>query len=56
MKEVAEKLGVSYRTVQRWQDERLIAFTKIGKVVRISEDSLQGWLEKRTIKPVKKIA
>ena len=56
VKEVAEKLQVSTRTVQRLQDERQIAFVKVGKCVRISEEHLQNWLDKRTIKPVKKTA
>lgn len=56
IKDVAEKLGVSTRTVQRWQDERLISFVKIGKVVRISEEHLDNWLEKKTVKAQKKIA
>lgn len=56
VKEVAEKLQVSVRTVQRLQDDREIAFVKIGKCVRISEEHLQNWIDKRTIKPLKKIA
>ena len=56
IKQVAQKYQVSVRTVQRWQEDNLIAFVKIGKVVRISEEHLNNWLEKKTIKAQKKIA
>jgi excisionase family DNA binding protein len=56
MKEVAAQMGVSTRTVQRWQDEGVISFFKQGKVVRISDENLQRWIEKKTIKEKKKTA
>jgi excisionase family DNA binding protein len=56
IKDVADRLKVSVRTVQRWQEDNLIAFVKIGKVVRISEEHLNNWLERKTIKAQKKIA
>lgn len=56
IKEVAEKCQVSARTVQRWQDEGLISFVKVGKVVRIREEHLESWLDKKTVKAQKKIA
>jgi excisionase family DNA binding protein len=55
VKEVAEKLRVSTRTIQRWQDEGKIAFIKIGKCIRIREENLEGWLDKKTV-PVQKKA
>lgn len=54
--DVAKKLNVSKRTVQRWQDEGIISFFKQGKVVRISEEHLESWIEKKTIKEKRKIA
>ena len=50
VKEVAAKLKVSTRTVQRWQEEGTIAFIKIGKCIRMREEHLENWLNKRTIK------
>jgi excisionase family DNA binding protein len=55
VKQVAEKLNVSVRTVQRMQEDGQIAFVKIGKCVRMREEHLENWIEKRTVKP-KKIA
>jgi excisionase family DNA binding protein len=54
--EVAARLRVSTRTVQRWQEENVIAFVKVNGVVRISEEHLQNWIDKKTIKAQKKIA
>lgn len=56
VKEVAERLGVTTRTIQRWQDKNLIAFIKLPQGVRFREEHLENWLEKRTIKPAKKQA
>lgn len=53
VKDVATKLKVSTRTVQRWQEEGKIAFVKIGKVIRIREEHLENWLEKKTVKAQK---
>jgi excisionase family DNA binding protein len=55
VKEVAERLKVTTRTVQKWQEEGTISFIKIGKCVRIREEHLENWLNKKTVK-AKKIA
>lgn len=54
-KEVAEKLNVSISTVKRMQEDGQIAFVKIGKCVRMREEHLENWIERRTVK-AKKIA
>jgi excisionase family DNA binding protein len=55
VKEVAQKLNVSTRTVERMMEDGKIAFIKIGKCVRMREEHLEGWLDKKTVK-AKKIA
>jgi excisionase family DNA binding protein len=50
VKDVATKLKVSTRTVQRWQEEGKIAFVKIGNIIRIREEHLENWIEKKTVK------
>lgn len=56
IKQVAEKLQVAEVTVRKWQEQGKIAFIKLPQGVRIREEWLENWLEKRTVKPVKKIA
>jgi excisionase family DNA binding protein len=54
VKEVAARLKVSTRTVQRWQEEGTIAFIKLPQGVRFREEFLENWIDKRTIKAHKK--
>lgn len=56
VQEVAKKLKVTVRAVQRWQQQGKISFIKIGGVVRIREEHFENWLDKHTIKAQKKIA
>lgn len=56
IKDVAEKLQVAEVTVRKWQEQGKIAFIKLPQGVRIREEWLENWLEKRTIKAQKKIA
>ena len=44
IKEAAEKLGVSPRTVQRRIDSGELKRHKLGRTVRISEDDLRAFL------------
>jgi excisionase family DNA binding protein len=53
VKEVAARLKVSTRTVQRWQEEGTIAFIKLPQGVRFREEFLENWIDKRTIKAQK---
>ncbi|PMQ00702.1 MAG: DNA-binding protein [Dictyoglomus sp. NZ13-RE01] len=46
-KEVAEKLRVSLRTVQRWLEEEKIKGIKVGGVWRIPESSLKEFLRQQ---------
>jgi excisionase family DNA binding protein len=55
IKDVAQRLQVSERTIERWMEDGKIAFIKIGKSVRMREEHLENWLDKKTVK-AKKIA
>ena len=55
IKEVSERLSVSTRTIQRWQDEGLISYVKVGGVVRFREEWLEKWIDNKTVK-AKKVA
>lgn len=54
MQDVADKVGVGYRTVQRWQEKGLLNFIKLPQGVRIREEHLENWLDSRTKKSKKK--
>jgi excisionase family DNA binding protein len=56
IKDVAEKLQVAEVTVRKWQEQGTLTFIKLPQGIRIREEWLEGWLEKRTIKAVKKTA
>lgn len=46
--EIAERLGVSLRTVQSWRARGAgPAFTKFGRLVRYSEAAVEQWLATR---------
>jgi excisionase family DNA binding protein len=42
IREVAERLNVSQRTVRRWIDRGHLHVVKLGRTVRIDEESLNG--------------
>jgi excisionase family DNA binding protein len=48
--QVAQKLQVAEVTVRSWITKGEITFIKVGKGVRIKEEWLAGWLERRTVK------
>jgi excisionase family DNA binding protein len=50
IKQVAEKLQVKENTVRIWQMKGKIQFIKLPQGVRIREEWLEGWLNKRTVK------
>jgi excisionase family DNA binding protein len=47
--EAAQKLGVKERMVRRLVAERRIEFIKVGKHVRISDESIQQFLQAGTV-------
>jgi excisionase family DNA binding protein len=50
IKEVASRLKVTTRTVQRWQQKGLIAFIKLPQGIRFREEHFENWLNKKTVK------
>lgn len=56
VKDVAQRLQVSTRTVQRWQEEGKITFIKLPQGVRFREEYLENWLSKKEVKAQKKLA
>jgi excisionase family DNA binding protein len=44
-KEVSEKLRVSYPTLKRWRDNKLISCYKIGFIVRYKQSEIEQLLE-----------
>jgi excisionase family DNA binding protein len=52
--EVAELLKVSERTVRRIQQQREIAFIKVGRSVRFARSDLASYLETRNVRTTDK--
>ncbi len=51
--EAAERLGTSQRFVRRLIDERRIAFTRLGRHVRISADDLEAFVLAGRVEPMR---
>jgi excisionase family DNA binding protein len=49
-KQVAEKLGVSERTIERWMNERLIPYSRINGLVRFDEQKINMWLDRKSVR------
>jgi excisionase family DNA binding protein len=54
-KEIAKKIGVSERTVQRWIQARSIPYKNINGMIRFDETIIEKWLERKDVR-VKSIA
>lgn len=52
--QVAERLGTTERFPRRLIAERRITFVKVGRHVRIPEDSLSAFLDANTVYPVRR--
>ncbi len=50
-KEAAERLGITLRTLYRFMDEGLIAAYKFGRVIRLKEQDVEGFIESSRIAP-----
>ena len=53
VKEAAVKMGVGERMIRRLVSEERIAFIKVGKHVRISDEAIEAFLLKGTVMPKK---
>jgi excisionase family DNA binding protein len=51
-KELAERFGVSLTTVNEWIAANRIAYLKIGKIVKFTENHIQAFETTHTIKAV----
>ncbi len=49
-KQVAEKLGVSVRTIERWRKDRKIPYYNLNGIIRFDEQIIESWLQKRIVK------
>lgn len=50
IKQTAEKLNVSTRTIERWVKERKIPIVSMpGRLLRFDESKIQSWVNQRTI-------
>jgi excisionase family DNA binding protein len=47
--EAAERLGVSVKCLRGWIYRRSIAYTKVGRAVRISEETIQQIIDRGTV-------
>jgi excisionase family DNA binding protein len=56
IEQAAEYLNVTVRQVRNWIATRTIEHVKMGKYVRFRKEYLDQWVEKNTVKPLKKIA
>lgn len=46
-KEVAEMLGVNYKTVYEWERQKRIPSVRVGRCVRFRPSELAEWLRKK---------
>jgi excisionase family DNA binding protein len=49
-KQVAEKLGVSVRTIEKWMHEKSIPYSKLNGIVRFDEEKINLWVDRRTVR------
>jgi len=53
VKELAEYLGISYKTVYSWVWQRKIPYVKMGRSVKFDLRKIDDWAEKKEVKPHK---
>ena len=49
-KQVAEKLGVSERTIERWMTDRKIPYYRLNGIIRFDEAVIDSWVQKRQVR------
>jgi excisionase family DNA binding protein len=54
-KEIAKKLNVSERTIERWMNARAIPYKNLNGIIRFDETIIEKWLERKDVR-VKSIA
>lgn len=48
VREVAERLGLSERTVRTWVSQRRLPVVRLGRAVGVSEAALARWIAERS--------
>jgi len=43
--ELADKLGISIKTIRKWTCEKKIPYIKLGSSVRFREDEILKWID-----------
>jgi len=54
--QAAEALGVSVKTLRGWIYRRAVPYTKIGRCVRISDETIQRIIDRGTMPAIEKRA
>jgi excisionase family DNA binding protein len=54
-KQIAKKLGVSERTINRWTNENKIPYYLLNGIIRYDEKVIDSWLEKKRVR-IKSVA
>jgi excisionase family DNA binding protein len=49
-KEVAKKLGVSERTINRWTKDRKIPYCNLNGIIRFDEQKIDLWLQRKEVR------
>jgi excisionase family DNA binding protein len=49
-KEIAEKLGVSESTIERWMKSRKIPYIKLNGIIRFDEEKINNWIRMKEVK------
>lgn len=49
--QVADMLGVSTAGVRKWREKRLIAYIKIGKLIRFEPEEVRAFIERNRKAP-----
>jgi len=52
--QAAERLGVSVKCLRGWVYRRKIGYVKVGRAVRISDETIQGIIDRGTIPAIER--
>jgi excisionase family DNA binding protein len=49
-KEIAELIGVSERTIERWRKDRIMPYKKVNGRIRFDPTIIEKWLDKKEVR------